>query len=184
MDYISIDSSADVIEHFGVKGMKWGQRLSNRVKSYIDKRNEKIRNNNHRYMINDYNYQKKYNNAEWKAVQKHTRKSSFSPLTKKTLRRQQAEYAKLNGYKKQINDLNIERIARFEPRDRNHVKKEHLAEYDKMDKILKSYNRPHHDGPKLEKWDNAYNRQVELTKNGMNYKYAKAKKAYNDYLNY
>ncbi len=53
-----------------------------------------------------------------------------------------------------------------------------------MDKILKSYNRPYHDGPKLEKWDNAYNRQVELTKIGMNHKYNKAKKAYNDYLNY
>lgn len=26
MDYISIDSSADVIEHFGIKGMRWGVR--------------------------------------------------------------------------------------------------------------------------------------------------------------
>ena len=26
MNYISIDSSKDVIKHFGVKGMKWGRR--------------------------------------------------------------------------------------------------------------------------------------------------------------
>ena len=24
MDYISIDSSQDIIEHYGIKGMKWG----------------------------------------------------------------------------------------------------------------------------------------------------------------
>lgn len=26
MDYISIDSSTDVIQHFGIKGMRWGRR--------------------------------------------------------------------------------------------------------------------------------------------------------------
>jgi len=26
MNYISIQSSEDVIEHFGIKGMKWGHR--------------------------------------------------------------------------------------------------------------------------------------------------------------
>lgn len=26
MDYISIDSSQDIIEHYGIKGMKWGRR--------------------------------------------------------------------------------------------------------------------------------------------------------------
>lgn len=116
MDYISIDSSADVIEHFGIKGMRWGVR------------------SRHAGLSESYNRYKLAKKKNW--------------------------------------------------RDRNHVKKEHLAEYDEMDKILKSYNRPYHDGPKLEKWDNAYNRQVELTKTGMNYKYARAKKAYNDYINY
>ena len=28
MNYISIQSSKDVIEHFGIKGMKWGNRRS------------------------------------------------------------------------------------------------------------------------------------------------------------
>lgn len=36
MDYISIDSSADVIEHFGIKGMKWGRR-----KLFYEKRSYK-----------------------------------------------------------------------------------------------------------------------------------------------
>lgn len=30
MNYISIQSSRDVIEHFGIKGMKWGNRRSKR----------------------------------------------------------------------------------------------------------------------------------------------------------
>mgnify|MGYP000974448538 CR=1 FL=1 len=29
MNYISIQSSQDVIQHFGIKGMKWGQRKKN-----------------------------------------------------------------------------------------------------------------------------------------------------------
>nr|DAJ60018.1 MAG TPA: Structural protein [Caudoviricetes sp.] len=38
-NYISIQSSQDVIEHFGIKGMKWGQRKSKEfyTKKYIDK---------------------------------------------------------------------------------------------------------------------------------------------------
>lgn len=51
-----------------------------------------------------------------------------------------------------------------------------------MDKILKSYNRPHNDGPRLERWDRAYDRQVELTKIGVDHRYRKARKAYNDYI--
>lgn len=186
----------DVIEHPGVKGMKWGQRAAKKISSGVNHLNNgwdhfmsgvnklnEAYSNTHRGMLDDYIYQKRYNNAEWKAVQRHTRKNAFSPLTKKTLQRQKAEYEKLRALKKDINDLNIERVARFEPRIRDHVKKEHISEYDKMDKILKSYNRPHVDGPRLERWDRAYDRQVELTKIGMDHKYRKAKKAYSDYIN-
>ena len=36
MDYISIDSSQDIIEHYGIKGMKWGRR-----KLFYEKRSYK-----------------------------------------------------------------------------------------------------------------------------------------------
>ena len=174
----------DIIEHHGVKGMKWGRRIAKGIKSWMIKQNEKYY-DSHNGLLVDYNYQKKHNPIEWKAVQRHTgaKTNSIVPPSKEILKRQKAEYEKLRGMKKAINDLNIERYARFEPRIRDYVKKEHLAEYDKMDKILKSYNRPHHDGPKLERWDNAYDRQVKLTQIGMDHKYKKAKKAYNDYIN-
>lgn len=29
--YISVQSSQDVIQHFGIKGMKWGNRKSKRI---------------------------------------------------------------------------------------------------------------------------------------------------------
>lgn len=32
MEYIAIQSSQDVIEHFGKKGMKWGRRIENNKK--------------------------------------------------------------------------------------------------------------------------------------------------------
>ena len=38
-NYISVQSSQDVIQHFGTKGMKWGRRKSKEfyTKKYIDK---------------------------------------------------------------------------------------------------------------------------------------------------
>ena len=71
MNYYSIQSSRDIIEHHGVKGMKWGRRMANRVKSWMAKQNEKYY-DSHNGLLNDYYYQKKKNNIEWKAVQKHT----------------------------------------------------------------------------------------------------------------
>lgn len=180
-EYISIQSSKDVIQHFGIKGMKWGRRMSNRVKSWMAKQNEKYY-DGHNGLLNDYYYQKKKNNIEWKAVQKHTgaKENSFAPPSKEILRRQKAEYEKLRGMKKEINDLNIKRYGLYLPK-RDHVKKEHLAEYDKLDKIT-SKRRPHYDSPKVERWDKAYDRQIQLTRIGVDHKYRKAKKAYNDYV--
>nr|DAJ60041.1 MAG TPA: hypothetical protein [Caudoviricetes sp.] len=179
----------DVIEHHGVKGMKWGQRAAKKISSGIDRfmggvdKLNKAYANTHRGMLDDYSRQMKYNHAEWKAVQRKTRKHSFSPLTKKTLQRQKEEYAKLKSYKDEINRIDYIRKEHREPRIRDYVKKEHLAEYDKMRKVLDSYSRPHYDGPRLKRWDKAYDRQVELTKIGMDHHYAKAAKAYNDYVN-
>lgn len=183
MDYISMNSSDDIIEHHGVKGMKWGRRMAKRVKLWMDKENAKYY-NSHKHLLLDYNYQKKHNSVEWGAVQRHTGANikSFTPPSKEILQRQKTEYEKLRAMKKEINDLNIERLAFFQNRNRDRVKKEHIAEYDKMDKILKSYNRPHNDGPRLERWDRAYDRQVELTKIGVDHQYRKARKAYNDYI--
>jgi hypothetical protein len=183
MNYIAINSSEDIIKHHGVKGMKWGRRMAKRVKSWMDKENDKYY-NSHKGLLLDYNYQKKHNPVEWNAVQRHTgaKTKSFTPPSKEILQRQKAEYEKLRAMKKEINDLNIERFGRFRPNDRGHVKKEHLAEYDKLDKITNK-PRPHYDGPKLERWDKAYDRQVELTEIGMDYKYKKVKKAYKDYIN-
>ena len=38
-EYISVQSSQDVIQHFGIKGMRWGHRKSKEfyTKKYIDK---------------------------------------------------------------------------------------------------------------------------------------------------
>lgn len=104
MDYISMNSSDNIIEHHGVKGMKWGRRMAKRVKSWMDKENAKY-----------YNYQKKHNSVEWGAVQRHTgaKIKSFTPPSKEILQRQKAEYEKLRAMKKEINDLNIERLAFF-----------------------------------------------------------------------
>lgn len=183
MGYISIQSSNDVIEHHGVKGMKWDRRMAKRVKSWMDKENAKYY-NSHKHLLLDYNYQKKHNSVEWGAVQRHTgaKIKSFTPPSKEILRRQKAEYEKLRVMKKEIDDLNIERYGRSGSIVRDHVKKEHLGEFDKLDKITNS-RRPHYDGPKLQRWDNAYARQVKLTQIGMDHKYRKAKKAYSDYIN-
>jgi len=84
----------DFIEHHGVKGMKWGQRAAKKISSGIDRfmdgvdKLNKAYANTHRGMLDDYSKQRRYNYAEWKAVQKKTRKHAFSPLTKKTLQRQ------------------------------------------------------------------------------------------------
>ena len=95
MKYYSIQSSRDIIEHHGVKGMKWGRRMANRVKSWMAKQNEKYY-DSHNGLLNDYYYQKKKNNIEWKAVQKHTgaKTDSFAPPSKEILKRQKAEYEK------------------------------------------------------------------------------------------
>ena len=37
-DLVSVDSSSDVIEHFGIKGMKWGFRKSRSAKSRARRR--------------------------------------------------------------------------------------------------------------------------------------------------
>ena len=181
-EYYSIQSSQDVIEHHGVKGMKWGRRMAKGIKSWMSKQNEKYY-DSHNGLLNDYYYQKKKNNLEWKAVQRHTgtKTDSFAPPSKEILQRQKAEYEKLREMKKEINDLNIERYGRYTPK-RDHIKKEHLDEYDKLDKITNK-RRPYNDSPKLERWDKAYDRQIQLTKIGMEHKYRKAKKAYRDYIN-
>jgi hypothetical protein len=49
MNYISMNSSDDIIEHHGVKGMKWGRRMANRVKSWMDKENDKYYNSHKGY---------------------------------------------------------------------------------------------------------------------------------------
>lgn len=36
-NYISVQSSQDVIQHFGTKGMKWGQRAAKKISSGIDR---------------------------------------------------------------------------------------------------------------------------------------------------
>lgn len=104
-EYYSIQSFNDTIEHHGVKGMKWDRRMAKKLSSGVDRfmngvdKLNKAYANTHRGMLDDYSNQRRYNYAEWKAVQKHTRKSAFSPLTKETLKRQKAEYDKLNSYK-------------------------------------------------------------------------------------
>lgn len=188
MNYISMSSSEDVIEHHGVKGMKWGRRMAKKLSSGVDRfmngvdKLNKAYANTHRGMLDDYSKQRRYNYAEWKAVQKHTRKSAFSPLTKETLKRQKAEYDKLNSYKEAMRKIEFTRKEeRSKPNRREHVKKEHLAEYDKLNKITNKY-RPQY-GKGYDDWGKAYDRQSELTKIGMDYHYKKAKKAYNDYIN-
>jgi len=97
---VHTDNSEDVIEHFGIKGMKWGQR----IRSAIERGNARAENST-RGLQRDWQLQRKYNKAEWKAVQKRTRKSAFSPLTNDVLKRQQGEYAKLKSYKDTMNDV-------------------------------------------------------------------------------
>ena len=179
---IHTDNSDDVLEHFGTKGMKWGVRkLGSKIKAAIDRGNERYYNST-KGMQRQWALDKKYNNAEWKAVQKKTRKSSFSPLTKDVLNKQKAEYAKLKSYKDAMNDVDSYRKAiGKEPNNRKYVKKEHLAEYDNLSKTIDKYYRPHSDKGR-DKWTKAYDRQVELTNIGLDSKYAKASKAYNDYL--
>jgi hypothetical protein len=183
----------DIIQHHGVKGMKWGQRAARKISSGIghlnngwdrfmggvDKLNKAYA-NTHRGMLDDYSNQRRYNNAEWKAVQRKTRKHAFSPLTKKTLQRQKEEYAKLKSYKDTMRDIDYRR-RESSPNYREYVKKEHLAEYDKLKKITRRY-RPQW-GKGYDDWGKAYDRQVKLTKIGMDHHYAKAAKAYNDYIN-
>ena len=176
MNYKAIENSQSVIRHYGKKGMKWGVR----IKSAIDRGNARAMNST-KGLQKDYLMQRKYNKAEWKAVQKHTRNGMFSPLTNDVLRRQQAEYAKLKSYKDEMKSIDFVRKESKNPNDRKYVKKEHLAEYDKLNKTL-SKRRPHYDGPELRRWDKAYDRQVELTNIGLDHRYAKASKAYNDYL--
>lgn len=185
----------DVIEHHGIKGMKWGVRAARKISSGIGRLNngwdrfmggvDKLNTayaNTHRGMLDDYSKQRRHNYAEWKAVQRKTRKNAFSLLTKKTLQRQKAEYDKLNSYKETMRKIEFTRKEEGPYANRReHVKKEHLAEYDKLNKITSKY-RPQH-GKGYEKWGKAYDRQVELTKIGMDHHYAKAAKAYNDYVN-
>lgn len=173
---IHTDNSGDVLQHFGIKGMKWGQR----IRSAIERGNARAENST-RGLQRDWQLQRKYNKAEWKAVQKRTRKSAFSPLTNDVLKRQQGEYAKLKSYKDEMKNIDFVRKESKNPNDRKYVKKEHLAEYDKLNKTL-SKRRPHYDGPELRRWDKAYDRQVELTNIGLDHRYSKASKAYNDYL--
>ena len=176
----------DVIEHHGVKGMKWGRRAAKKISSGIDRfmdgvdKLNKAYANTHRGMLDDYSKQRRYNYAEWKAVQKKTRKHAFSPLTKKTLQRQKEEYAKLKSYKDTMRDIEYYR-RKSSPNYREYVKKEHLAEYDKLKKITGKY-RPQW-GKGYDDWGKAYDREVALTKIGMDHHYAKAAKAYNDYVN-
>ena len=179
---IHTDNSEDVLQHFGTKGMKWGVRkLGSKIKAAIDRGNERYYNST-KGMQRQWQLDKKYNNAEWKAVQKKTRKSALSPLTKDVLKRQQAEYAKLKSYKDAMNDVDSYRKAiGKDANNRKYVKKEHLAEYDKLSKTIDKYYRPHSDKGR-DKWTKAYDRQVELTNIGLDSKYAKASKAYNDYL--
>lgn len=195
MGYISMSSSNDVIEHHGVKGMKWGRRAAKKISSgvkrfnngwdrfmgVVDKAN-KAYGNTHQGMLKDYQMQMKYNNSEWRAVQKHTRKNAFSPLTKKTLQRQKEEYAKLESYKDTMRRIEAARKNEGDrPNRREYVKKEHLAEYDRLKKITGRY-RPQW-GKGYDDWGKAYDREVELTKIGMDHHYAKASRAYNDYIN-
>ena len=76
-------NSNDIIEHHGVKGMKWGQRAAKKISSGIDRfmggvdKLNKAYANTHRGMLDDYSKQRRYNYAEWKAVQKKTRKLHF-----------------------------------------------------------------------------------------------------------
>ena len=105
----------DFIEHHGVKGMKWGRRAAKKISSGIDRfmdgvdKLNKAYANTHRGMLDDYSKQRRYNYAEWKAVQKKTRKHAFSPLTKKTLQRQKEEYAKLKSYKDTMHRIDTAR---------------------------------------------------------------------------
>lgn len=169
---IHTDNSEDVLQHFGIKGMKWGQR----IRSAIERGNARAENST-RGLQRDWQLQRKYNKAEWKAVQKRTRKSAFSPLTNDVLKRQQGEYAKLKSYKDTMNDV---KSQSREFANRKYVKKEHLAEFDKLSKVTNKY-RPQH-GKGYDNWGKAYDRQVELTNIGLDHRYSKASKAYNDYL--
>ena len=178
----------DFIEHHGIKGMKWGRRAAKKISSGVDRfmdgvdKLNKAYANTHRGMLDDYSKQRRYNHAEWKAVQKHTRKHAFSPLTKKTLQRQKEEYAKLKSYKDEMEHLNwYKKETGNHMADRQYVKKEHLAEYDKLNKITNKY-RPQY-GKGYDDWGKAYDRQAELTRIGVDHRYAKAAKAYNDYVN-
>lgn len=182
-EYYSIQSSKDVIEHHGVKGMKWGRRMAKGIKSWMAKQNEKYY-DSHNGLLNDYYYQKKKNNVEWKAVQKHTgaKENSFSPPSKEILKRQKEEYAKLKSYKDEMSHLDwYKKETGSHMNDRKYVKKEHLAEYDKLQKITGKY-RPQW-GKGYDDWGKAYDRQSELTRIGVDHRYAKAAKAYNDYIN-
>lgn len=179
---VHTDKAGDVIEHFGVKGMKWGvKKLGSKIKAAIDRGNQRYYNST-KGMQRQWQLDKKYNNAEWKAVQKKTRKSAFSPLTRDTLNKQKSEYAKLKSYKDSMNEVDSYRKAiGKDVNNRKYVKKEHLAEYDKLSKTIDKHYRPHSDKGR-DKWVKAYNRQIELTNIGLDSKYAKASKAYNDYL--
>ena len=122
------------------------------------------------------------NNVEWKAVQRHTgaKTDSFAPPSKEILQRQKAEYEKLKSYKDTINRIDLHR-KESSPNYREYVKKEHLAEYDKLKKITGKY-RPQW-GKGYDDWGKAYDREVVLTKIGIDHHYAKATKTYNDYIN-
>lgn len=178
---IHTESSEDVLLHFGTKGMKWGVRkLGAKIKAAIDRGNANYYNST-KGMQRQWALDRKYNKAEWKAVQKKTRKSAFSPLTKDVLNRQKAEYSKLKSYKDAMNEVDSARKSSGKDiNDRKYVKKEHLAEYDKLSKITNK-PRPQH-GKGYDNWGKAYDRQSQLTNIGLDSKYAKASKAYNNYL--
>lgn len=178
---VHTDNTGDVIEHFGVKGMKWGvKKLGSKIKAAIDRGNQRYYNST-KGMQEQWRLDRKYNNAEWKAVQKKTRKNAFSPLTRDVLNKQKSEYAKLKSYKDSMREVDFVRKESGKYiNDRKYVNKEHLAEYDKLSKITNK-RRPDY-GKGYDDWGKAYDRQSQLTNIGLDSKYAKAYKAYNDYL--